>query len=778
MVKDIKKEDNAFPLLPLRDVVIFPDNVVTFIVGRSVSLKALEASKTSEDKPNKIVLCAQIDDEKEDVKKISDIYTVGIVAEVIQVINFPDNSAKVVVKGIERIKVTDFKITKGMITVLVEEYPTTYPENKNEIVLKNSIMEKFKEYITTIGKKVARNSILNMENSNSIDYIIDQVVSFCNFSTANKQKVLEVQDIVERVATFKSLADSNIEVFKLERGIHEKIKSKIEKNQKEYYINEQMQILQKELGRDEEQSDQEYFLKLLKKKHLPKEVRAKLKREIGKLNNMNPASAEASVLRNYLDVALNMPWGEVYKKNISIKEANNILDKNHYGLSKVKIRILEEIAMQKRQKQNKANILCFVGPPGIGKTSLVQSIADALGRKFQKISLGGLKDESEIRGHRKTYIGSMPGKVINALRKSEVDNPVILLDEIDKLSSDYRGDPASALLEVLDPEQNSKFSDHYLEIDYDLSKVMFIATANSLDIPLPMLDRMEIIELTGYTEDEKLAIANNYIIPRLKDDFSIKKGEFSITDDVLREVIRKYTRESGVRNLTQIIASLVRKVIKSLDEVENKKEINTEVKKDDLQDMLGVPKYPEPDMDADLKPGIAIGLAWTRFGGDILYIEVVKYHGKGKITYTGSMGNVMKESIDVAYNYIKANCGKYGIDIELIAKSDLHIHIPEGATPKDGPSAGAIICLAMISVFTDKKVKKLTAMTGELSLRGKIHAIGGLKEKILAAKRFGIKTVIIPKDNESTLVDIDKKLLQDIEIKSFSDIEQAVEFLL
>ncbi len=778
MIKNIKKENKTFPLLPLRDVVIFPDNVVTFIVGRSVSLKALEASKISEDSPNEIVLCTQIDDEKEDVKKIDDIYKVGIIASVIQVINFPDNSAKVVVKGIKRTKVVDFKIAKGMITVEVEDYPTKYPENKNEIVLKNSIIEKFKEYIATIGKKVARNSILNMENSNSVDYIIDQVLSFCNFSTANKQKVLEVQDIVERVATFKSLADANIEVFQLERGIHEKIKSKIEKNQKEYYINEQMQILQKELGRDEEQSDQEYFLKLLKKKSLQKDIQAKLKREIGKLNNMNPASAEASVLRNYLDVVLNMPWGEVYKKDISIQDASDILDKNHYGLRKVKTRILEEIAMQKRQKQNKANILCFVGPPGIGKTSLVQSIAAALGRKFQKISLGGLKDESEIRGHRKTYIGSMPGKVINALRKVEVDNPVVLLDEIDKLSSDYRGDPASALLEVLDPEQNSKFNDHYLEMDYDLSKVMFIATANSLDIPLPMLDRMEIIELTGYTEDEKLSIANDYIIPRLKEDFSIKKGEFFITDDVLRNVIRKYTRESGVRNLTQIVASLVRKVIKRLDESKDKKDVSTEVRSDDLQGMLGVAKYPEPDIEKDLRPGVAIGLAWTKFGGDILYIEVVKYSGKGKITYTGSMGNVMKESIDVAYNYIKANCEKYGINMDEITKSDLHIHIPEGATPKDGPSAGAIICLAMISVLTGKKVRELTAMTGELSLRGKIHAIGGLKEKILAAKRFGIKTVIIPKDNENTLVDIDKDLLQDIEIKSFSDIEQAIRFLL
>ena len=761
----------TYPVLPLRDIVVFPHMIVPLFVGRDKSVKALEQVMDSE---KKILLVAQ-KDANLDEPGVDDIYRIGTLASVLQLLKLPDGTVKVLVEGVERIKIEDFVQTDEFFEAnTIEVSPSDDPVDELE-ALSRSVIGKFSQYVKLNNKIPAE----VMESTNEIEdegKLSDVVASHLSLKISDKQELLENSSVTSRLEKIYSVMESEIGVMQVEKKIRRRVKSQMEKTQKEYYLNEQLKAIQKELGEGEDGKDEVSELEAkIKKTKLTKEAREKATSELKKLKSMSPMSAESTVVRNYLDWILSIPWNKKRAVKTDINEAEKILNEDHYSLEKVKERILEYLAVQTRTKKIKGPILCLVGPPGVGKTSLGKSIAKATGREYVRFSVGGVRDEAEIRGHRRTYIGSMPGKVIQSMKKAGSSNPMFLLDEIDKMGSDFRGDPSSALLEVLDPEQNSKFSDHYLEVDYDLSDVMFITTANTLDMPGPLLDRMEIIRLSGYTEDEKVEIAKRHLIEKQLEDHGLKQEEWSISDSALRDLIRYYTREAGVRSLEREIANLVRKATKKIITGKAKK-VAVTVK--NLENFAGVKKHRFGEAEDQDLVGITTGLAWTEVGGVILSIEAIVSRGKGKFTITGKLGDVMQESIKAALSYVRSKAPEFGIQPNAFETNDIHIHVPEGATPKDGPSAGVGMITSLVSVLSKIPVRHDVAMTGEISLRGKVMPIGGLKEKLLAAHRSGIKKVLIPIENEKDLVEIPENVKKGLEIVPVKIVDEVLEHAL
>ena len=761
----------TYPVLPLRDIVVFPHMIVPLFVGRDKSVKALEQVMDSE---KKILLVAQ-KDANLDEPGVDDIYRIGTLASVLQLLKLPDGTVKVLVEGVERIKIEDFVQTDEFFEAnTIEVSPSDDPVDELE-ALSRSVIGKFSQYVKLNNKIPAE----VMESTNEIEdegKLSDVVASHLSLKISDKQELLENSSVTGRLEKIYSVMESEIGVMQVEKKIRRRVKSQMEKTQKEYYLNEQLKAIQKELGEGEDGKDEVSELEAkIKKTKLTKEAREKATSELKKLKSMSPMSAESTVVRNYLDWILSIPWNKKRAVKTDINEAEKILNEDHYSLEKVKERILEYLAVQTRTKKIKGPILCLVGPPGVGKTSLGKSIAKATGREYVRFSVGGVRDEAEIRGHRRTYIGSMPGKVIQSMKKAGSSNPMFLLDEIDKMGSDFRGDPSSALLEVLDPEQNSKFSDHYLEVDYDLSDVMFITTANTLDMPGPLLDRMEIIRLSGYTEDEKVEIAKRHLIEKQLEDHGLKQEEWSISDSALRDLIRYYTREAGVRSLEREIANLVRKATKKIITGKAKK-VAVTVK--NLEKFAGVKKHRFGEAEDQDLVGITTGLAWTEVGGVILSIEAIVSRGKGKFTITGKLGDVMQESIKAALSYVRSKAPEFGIQPNAFETNDIHIHVPEGATPKDGPSAGVGMITSLVSVLSKIPVRHDVAMTGEISLRGKVMPIGGLKEKLLAAHRSGIKKVLIPIENEKDLVEIPENVKKGLEIVPVKIVDEVLEHAL
>ena len=761
---------NNIPVLPLRDIVVFPNMVAPLFVGREQSVNALNHVMTSD---KKIFLLSQknskIDNPNED-----NLYSYGTVAKVIQLLKLPDGTLKVLVEGIQRAKVTKINFNKEFITASISEINIKVKKNSNIKALQKLIIEQFIEF-QKINKKVSLDVINNIKTINDPDKIVDIIGSNISISLSQKQQILEIINTEERLNKVYGYLVSEIDSFQVEKKIKGRVKRQMEKTQKEYYLNEQMKAIQKELGENEELDEIAELENKLNKFNLSKEAKDKCTTEIKKLKNMSPMSAEATVIRNYLDWVMSIPWNNPDQISQNISKASTILENDHYGLEKVKERILEYLAVQKRTNKLKGPILCLVGPPGVGKTSLGKSIANSTGRSFVRMSLGGVRDEAEIRGHRKTYIGSMPGRFIQAMKKSNSSNPLILLDEIDKLGSDWRGDPSSALLEVLDPEQNNKFNDHYLEVDYDLSDVMFVCTANTLNIPPALLDRMEVIRIPGYTEKEKNQIAKRYLVPKQIKNHGLKKSEISFNPKVLNSIIRNYTREAGVRNLEKEISKVCRKTVKKLETTRMKK-----IKLNDksLQDLLGIARFRSSEIEKKNLVGVTNGLAWTEVGGEILSVEVILSIGKGKLTITGKLGEVMRESIQAATSYVKSKSVSLGINPKDFENYDIHIHVPEGATPKDGPSAGIAIFNSLVSSLTNNKIRRDVAMTGEITLRGRVLPIGGLKEKIYAASRAGIKRVLIPQENFREVSDFDKEVIKGIKIIPVSDAFSILEHTL
>jgi ATP-dependent Lon protease len=756
----------VYPVLPLRDIVVFPSMVVPLFVGREKSVRALENVMEHE---RKILLVAQKDAGDNDPKPEA-IFEIGVIASVLQLLKLPDGTVKVLVEGERRARIRKFVRTDEFFEAEAEIPETAAPEASEIEALTRSVVSQFEAYVK-LNRRVPPEVIVSVSQIEDASHLADTVASHLNIKIGDKQQLLETIGVAERLERVFALMEGEISVLNVEKKIRNRVKRQMEKTQREYYLNEQMKAIQKELGEGDEGRDEiaEIEEKIAKTK-LSKEARTKAEAEAKKLRQMSPMSAESTVVRNYLDWLLSIPWANRTKIKTDVKEAEKILDADHYGLEKVKERILEYLAVQKRMGKMKGPILCLVGPPGVGKTSLGKSIARATGREFVRVSLGGVRDEAEIRGHRRTYIGSMPGKVIQSMKKAKKSNPLFLLDEIDKMGQDFRGDPSSALLEVLDPEQNSTFMDHYLEVEYDLSDVMFITTANSLNMPQPLLDRMEIIRIPGYTEDEKLEIAKRHLLPKIRTDHGLSEKEWTITDAGLLGLIRRYTREAGVRNLERELARLARKAVREI-EVGAKQAI--EISPDNLGDFAGVAKYRYGEIDGEDRVGVVTGLAWTSVGGDILTIEAVKMPGKGRMTPTGNLKEVMKESVSAASSYVRSRAVEFGIEPPVFEKTDIHIHVPEGATPKDGPSAGVAMATAIVSVLTGIEVHKDVAMTGEISLRGRVLAIGGLKEKLLAALRAGIKTVLIPEENEKDLAEIPdnvKSGLKLIPVKRVEDV--------
>ena len=763
--------DNLKPLLPLRDIVIFPSTVIPLFVGRKKSIKALEEVMKTD---KSIVLVAQKNSEEDDPKE-EDIYSFGCLSKILQLLKLPDGTVKVLVEGIERVKIQSInKEEKKYLNceIKVISAPEENQTNKN---LASNLIKKF-EKLSNLGKKDSADFAKNLKTLTKASQIADNIASNLNIQLFEKQQLLEVIDITRRLEKIYEIIEKETSVITMEKRIRGRVKNQMEKTQREYYLNEQLKAIQKELGEIEEGKDEVSNLSnsILKAK-MTKEAQAKCLAELKKLKSMSPMSAEATVVRNYLDWMVDLPWFNKSKTIKDLKSAQKILDEDHYGLEKVKERIIEFLAVQKRIEKLKGPILCLVGPPGVGKTSLGKSIARATGRKFVRISLGGIRDEAEIRGHRRTYIGSLPGKIIQMMKKAGTKNPLFLLDEIDKVGSDYRGDPSSALLEALDPEQNKQFNDHYLEVDYDLSDVMFVTTANTLNILPPLLDRMEIIRIPGYTEDEKTNIAQKFLIPKQSKDNGLKNDEWNIRHDVIKKIIRDYTRESGVRNLEREISKIARKIVKRVDSSEK---VNKELLEKDLNDYLGVKKYNFGEIESENKVGVATGLAWTEVGGEILKIESVNMPGKGKMQITGKLGEVMQESVKAAKSYVRSKSLEYGIIPPLFEKKDFHVHVPEGATPKDGPSAGIAIVTSIISSITGIPVNKDIAMTGEVTLRGNVLQIGGLKEKLLAAHRAGIRKVLIPSDNQKDLVEIPETIRKSIEIVSVKTVDEVLKHAL
>ena len=766
-------KSDYLPLLPLRDVVVFPGMIAPLFVGRDKSIKSLnEVMKSNK----KIILVTQKNAEVDD-PNVEDLYTFGCESKVLQLLKLPDGTVKVLVEGVDRVKILDCKNSKEFITSTIEIVKDKIDSKEDQLAYSIAIVRKL-EKLTGLNKKISYELMTNIKDLKDPSKISDHISAQLNISIQEKQKLLETIDLKIRLEKLMEHINNEINVISVEKRIRGRVKNQMEKTQREYYLNEQMKAIQKELGEIEDGKDEIANLnKAIIKARMPKEATKKCLSELKKLKSMSSMSAEATVVRNYLDWMVELPWANKDKKaeSVNINEAKKILDQDHFGLEKVKERILEYLAVQKRVGKIKGAILCLVGPPGVGKTSLGKSIARATGRKFVRMSLGGVRDEAEIRGHRRTYIGSLPGKIIQQMKKAGTKNPLFLLDEIDKVGSDYRGDPSSALLEALDPEQNGSFNDHYLEVDYDLSDVMFVTTANTLNILPALLDRLEVIRIPGYTEDEKINIATNYLIPKQIETNGLKNEEWNLEKNVLKDIIRSYTKESGVRNLEREISKLARKTVKKiLTDQNDKVSINSE----NLHDYLGVKKFKYGELESDNKVGVVTGLAWTEFGGEILKIESVIMPGKGKMQITGKLGDVMQESVKAAKSYVRSKSLEFGIIPPIFEKKDFHIHVPEGATPKDGPSAGIAMVTSIVSSITGIPVDRNVAMTGEVTLRGHVLPIGGLKEKLLAAHRSGITKIIIPADNEKDLVEIPKNIIGDLEITTVKNVDEVLKLAL
>ncbi|EFH10026.1 endopeptidase La [Pseudoroseomonas cervicalis] len=755
------------PVLPLRDIVVFPHMIVPLFVGREKSVRALEAVMR-EDK--QILLVAQRNAAQDDPGS-ADLYDVGTVSTVLQLLKLPDGTVKVLVEGGKRARVLGFKETDQFFeayTAPMEEAPA---ENSEVEALARTVVSQFEQYIK-LNKKIAPEVLVSINQIEDSAKLADTVASHLNLKISEKQELLEIGSVSARLERVFAHMESEIGVLQVEKRIRNRVKRQMEKTQREYYLNEQLKAIQKELGEGEDGKDESAELEAkIKATKLSPEARDKALGELKKLRSMSPMSAEATVVRNYLDWILSIPWKKKSKVRNDLLKAEAVLDADHYGLEKVKERILEYLAVQSRSPKVRGPILCLVGPPGVGKTSLGKSIAKATNRNFVRMSLGGVRDEAEVRGHRRTYIGSMPGKVIQGMKKAKTSNPLFLLDEIDKLGADWRGDPSSALLEVLDPEQNATFGDHYLEVDYDLSDVMFVTTANSLRMPQPLLDRMEIIRIPGYTEDEKVQIAKRHLIPKVTEANGLKPGEWSVTDDAMLDLVRYYTREAGVRNLEREVGGLARKAVK---EIVSKKAKKVAITRKNLDKYAGVKKFTYGETEAEDMVGVVTGLAWTEVGGEILTIESVMVPGKGKVQTTGKLGDVMQESVSAALSYVRSRAISFGIKPTLFEKRDMHVHVPEGATPKDGPSAGIAMATSIVSVLTGIPVRKDVAMTGEITLRGRVLPIGGLKEKLLAALRAGITTVFIPKDNEKDLAEIPDNVKKGLKIHPVAHVDEVI----
>ena len=759
------------PLLPLRDIVIFPSIVVPLFVGRKKSIKALEEVMKSD---KSVVLVTQKNSEVDD-PAANDIYSYGCLSKVLQLLKLPDGTVKVLVEGLARVKILEIENDNKKFLSCKTQIVETEKENEENKIFATNLIKKF-EKLSGLNKKDVSDFTKGLKSLKNATQLADNICSNLNIQIFEKQALLEMTDLKKRLEKIYELIEKETSVISMEKRIRGRVKNQMEKTQREYYLNEQLKAIQKELGEIEDGKDEISNLnKSITKAKMTKEAQNKCLSELKKLKGMSPMSAEATVVRNYLDWMIDLPWSNKSKIISDLNTAQKVLDEDHYGLAKVKERIIEYLAVQKRIEKLKGPILCLVGPPGVGKTSLGKSIARATGRKFVRISLGGIRDEAEIRGHRRTYIGSLPGKIIQMMKKAGTNNPLFLLDEIDKVGSDYRGDPSSALLEALDPEQNKTFNDHYLEVDYDLSDVLFVTTANTLNILPPLLDRMEIIRLPGYTEDEKINISQKFLIPKQSEDNGLKKDEWEITEKVNKKIIRDYTRESGVRNLEREISKIARKMVKKID---SKEKVNKTVSEEDLNAYLGVKKFNFGEIEKENKTGVATGLAWTEVGGEILKIESVNMPGKGKMQITGKLGEVMQESVKAAKSYVRSKSLEYGIIPPFFEKKDFHIHVPEGATPKDGPSAGIAIVTSIISSITGVAVSKDVAMTGEVTLRGHVLQIGGLKEKLLAAHRAGIKTVLIPNDNKKDLVEIPEVIRKSINIIPVSTVDEVLKHAL
>ena len=760
-------QDELYPVLPLRDIVVFPHMIVPLFVGRDRSVRALEDVMKND---KQILLVAQKNAAQDD-PTTDDIYMVGTVSTVLQLLKLPDGTVKVLVEGGQRARIRRYADNPDFFQAEVEIIDEADGEVQELEALARSVVTQFEQYIR-LNKKIPPEVLVSVNQIDDPGKLADTVASHLALKISEKQELLEIETVAERLERVYSHMESEIGVLQVEKKIRNRVKRQMEKTQREYYLNEQLKAIQKELGETEDGRDEAAeFEEKIEKTKLSKEAREKAMAELKKLRSMSPMSAEATVVRNYLDWMLSIPWKKRSRVKKDIRLAQEILDADHYGLEKVKERILEYLAVQQRINKVRGPILCLVGPPGVGKTSLGKSIARATGRNFVRMSLGGVRDESEIRGHRRTYIGSMPGKIIQAMKKAKSSNPLFLLDEVDKIGQDWRGDPASALLEVLDPEQNFAFNDHYLEVDYDLSDVLFVTTANTMNMPAPLLDRMEIIRIPGYTEDEKVEIAKRHLIPKQKKSHGIKKDEWTISDSAIRDIIRYYTREAGVRNLEREISSLTRKAIKQIM-MGDKEQISITAR--NLGSYLGVRRFRYGEIEAEDMVGITIGLAWTEVGGDLLSIEALMVPGKGKMTITGKLGSVMQESIQAAKSFVQARALRYGIQPPLFNKKDIHVHVPEGAVPKDGPSAGVAMVTSIVSVLTGIAIHRDVAMTGEVTLRGRVLPIGGLKEKLLAALRGNIKTVLIPKDNEKDLADIPDNVKRGLTIIPVSTVDEVL----
>ena len=759
------------PLLPLRDIVVFPAMVVPLFVGREKSIKALQEVMKND---KSIVLVSQKNSEIDEPES-KDIYSYGCLSKVLQLLKLPDGTVKVLVEGEKRVKIREIiKEDSKFLSCNIEVVEDTNKIKESDIFAL-SLIKKF-EKLLILNKRDLSDSINSIKKLKDASQIADNIASNLNLQIFEKQELLETIDLRKRLEKINELVEKETSVISVEKKIRGRVKNQMEKTQREYYLNEQLKAIQKELGEIDESKDEVAELnKAILKAKMPKLVLEKCMAELKKLKSMSPMSAEATVVRNYLDWMTELPWSNKSKINNDLKNAQQTLDEDHYGLDKVKERIIEFLAVQKRIQKLKGPILCLVGPPGVGKTSLGKSIAKATGRKFIRISLGGVRDEAEIRGHRRTYIGSLPGKIIQMMKKAGTKNPLFLLDEIDKVGNDYRGDPSSALLEALDPEQNKEFNDHYLEVDYDLSDVMFVTTANTLNILPPLLDRMEVIRIPGYTEDEKINIAQKYLIPKQSENNGLKSNEWKIDESVNRKIITNYTRESGVRNLEREISKIARKIVKKID---GKEKVNNPIKDSDLSDYLGIEKFNYSEIEEQNRIGVVTGLAWTEVGGEILKIETVIMPGKGKMEITGKLGDVMQESIKAAKSYIRSKSLDYGIIPPIFDKKDFHVHVPEGATPKDGPSAGVSMITSIVSAITEIPVDKNVAMTGEITLRGIVLPIGGLKEKLLAAHRAGIKKVLIPFENKQDLVEIPDIIKKNVEIIPVKNVDEVLKHAL
>ncbi|HLW27307.1 MAG TPA: endopeptidase La [Kiloniellales bacterium] len=762
---------NVYPVLPLRDIVVFPHMIVPLFVGREKSVQALEDVM----KHDKQILLVTQKDAAQDDPAPGDIYNIGTVGTVLQLLKLPDGTVKVLVEGGQRARITGFTDREEFFEADAELLDEETGDEQELDALARTAVSQFEQYIK-LNKKIPPEVLVSINQIEVPGKLADTIASHLSLKIPEKQELLETASISERLEKVYGFMEAEIGVLQVEKRIRNRVKRQMEKTQREYYLNEQLKAIQKELGEGEDGKDELAELEeRIRKTRLSKEAKEKAQAELKKLRNMSPMSAEATVVRNYLDWLVSIPWKKPTRSKIDLKKAEEILNRDHYGLEKVKERILEYLAVQQRMKKVKGPILCLVGPPGVGKTSLGKSMASSTGRNFVRMSLGGVRDEAEIRGHRRTYIGSMPGKIIQGMKRAKSSNPLFLLDEIDKLGADWRGDPSSALLEVLDPEQNDSFNDHYLEVDYDLSDVMFVTTANTLRMPQPLLDRMEVIRIPGYTEEEKIQIARRHLLPKQFEAHGMKEEEWSITDEALRDLIRYYTREAGVRNLERELAGLIRKAVKEIALGDSS---TVTVTPENLDKYAGVRRYRYGQADQEDQVGVVTGLAWTEVGGELLQIEAITLRGKGKAVTTGKLGDVMKESIQAAESYVKARATEFGVKPTVFEKRDIHVHVPEGATPKDGPSAGIAMVTAIVSVLTGIPVRHDVAMTGEVTLRGRVLPIGGLKEKLLAAVRAGIKTVIIPEENEKDLAEVPDSVKNNLEILPCSQVDQVLEIAL